>query len=287
MGPKTPATTTQTTKVELSPEQKQIFEAAFPYAQQYASTPIQQYSGTGIVGLNAEEQQAADMFRATVPGLQAGASQAQASNTQLMDPSFMLDVGNNPYLQSAAQALAGGMTQNLMETQLPGIRSGSTVAGGQYSGGATRQGIAEGKAIAGTNSAISDSISDMMFKAYNSGLSGMGDAISRNPGVQSQQLFAPGVTSAVGAQDRTIEQAALDEEIRQFYTGQSLPLLQAQELMGLMSGMPGGSTTSQVTGSTPGVNPVMGGLGGAAAGMSLFGPVGAVGGGLLGLLMNR
>ena len=291
--PKTPATTTQTVKQELSPEQQQIYGMAFPYAQQYAAKPIKQYTGSGIVGLNPEEQQAADMFRATVPGLQASAGQAQASNDQLMDPGFMLDVANNPYLRGATDSMTSQVTDNLMQTVLPGIRSGSTVAGGQYSGGSTRQGVAEGRAIGDTNQGLSNSIADMMFKAYNTGISGMGDAINRNPSVQSQQLFAPGVTSAVGAQDRAIEQAALDEEIRQFYTGQALPLLQAQELMGLISGMPGGGTTGTVTGSTPGVNPIMAGMGGAMSGavlgpmMGLTGPVGAIGGGLLSLLMNR
>ena len=288
-GQKSP-TTTQTTKQELSPEQQQLFGMAFPYAQQYASTPIQQYSGSGIVGLNAEEQQAADMFRAAVPGLQASAERAQASNNQLMDPAFMLDVANNPYLQGATNSMTNQVTDNLMQTVLPGIRSGSTVAGGLYSGGATRQGVAEGRAIGDTNQGLSNSIADMMFKAYNTGLSGMGDAINRNPSVQSQQLFAPGVTSAVGAQDRAIEQARLDEEIRQFYTGQSLPLLQAQELMGLISGMPGGGTTSTVTGSVPGVNKGASVMGGAATG-AMMTPgmplVGGAAGGLLALLMNK
>ncbi len=299
MGSKTPAQTTQTTKQELSPEQQQLMQLAMPYAQQYASQPIQQFQGTGIAPLTALEQQASGkMLDAGATGGEL-AGKAATAQGMLLDPAFMLDVANNPYLRSQAEALAGGLTQNLTENQLPAIRSGSTVAGGQYSGGATRQGMAEGKAIAGTNTAIGNSVADLMFNAYHRGLTGMQQAVSANPGVQSQQLFDPAVMSAVGGQDRALQQAQLDEQIRQFYTGQALPFLQAQELMSLLSGMPGGQTTSKAVGTTPGVNPVMGGLGGAASGAylgSMLMPgvgtgigagIGAGAGGLLGLLMNR
>lgn len=294
MGSKTPPTTTQTTKTEMSPEQKEIFKLGFPYAQQYAQTPIQQYQGTGIAPLTPLEQQAST---AALGGGQAGgdlAAKSKDAQSLMLDPSFMLDPSSNPWLMGSAQAMAGQINQNLMENQLPAIAHGATMAGGAYSGGSSREGIAQGKAIAGTNVGISDAVTKMMFDAYNRGLTGMQGAIQANPGVQSQQLFQPGVMSVVGAQERDINQAQLNEQIQKFYTGQALPFLQAQELMSLIQGMPGGATTSTATGSVPGVNPVMSGLGGAAAGASvgsMFGPigtgVGAAGGGLLSYLMNR
>lgn len=293
MGGKAP-TTTQTAKTQLSPEQSQIFGLAFPYAQQYASKPIEQYAGSGIVGLKPDELAAQQQVRSQLPGLQANAGQVLGTQTQLLDPGFMLDVANNPYLQNAAGALTQQVNQNLLENQLPGIRTGSTVAGGQYSGGATRQGVAEGQAIGRTNQGLSNSIADMMFQGYNRGLTGLGQAVGQNPSVQTQQLFPASVQSAVGQQDRALEQAALDENIRKFYTSQALPFIQAQELMGLVSGMPGGQTVGQTTGSVPGVNPLVGALGGISTGAqlgSMFGPVGtglgAAGGGLLSLLLNK
>ena len=38
----------QETHAEMSPEQRAIFGEAFPYAQKYASQPLQQYGGTGL-----------------------------------------------------------------------------------------------------------------------------------------------------------------------------------------------------------------------------------------------
>lgn len=278
MGSKTPATTTQTTKVELSPEQKSIYDIAFPKAQEYASKPLEQFAGSGIAELSPEEKAAqAAYLGSAAPTGGALATQAANAQSQLLDPSFMLDVSNNQYLKDAMEANAGIVSRQLTEQALPAVAQGATMAGGMYSGGSSREGIAQGQAIGRASTAISDSNAKMMLDAYNTGLGGLQQAIQANPNVQAQQLFAPDVMATVGAQNRAIEQAKLDEEIRKFYTGQALPFVQAQELMGLISGMPGGTTVGQVTGSTPSANPMMAGLGGAASGAAIGSIVPGVG----------
>lgn len=262
MGSQKAPTVTQTSQIQLSPEQKQLFETAFPYAQQYASTPIQQYQGTGIAGFTAPEQQAQDQYL-TQAAPQAGAlaSQAAAAQSKMLDPNFMLDVANNPYLRAANEATTGQVTQNLNENILPGLRAGATQAGGMYSSASSKSGIAEGQAVGRTNQGLSDTIAKTMMDAYNSGRTGMQGAIAGNGAVQAQQLIAPDITAAVGGQQRAMDQAQLDEQIKKFYTGQQLPLQQAQELMGLVSGMPGATTSSTATGSVPQANPLMQGGG--------------------------
>jgi len=251
----------QETVTKLSPQQEAIYAQAFPYAQQYAKTPIQQYGGSGIAGFNPLEIQGQQGYVSAVPGLNAAAGQAQTSNNQLMDPNFMLNVADNQYLRNAINANTADMTRNLNENILPGIRGGAIQAGGMYSGGNTRAGIAEGEAIGRTSSAASDSATRMMFDAYNRGLTGMGEAINRNPQVQMGQLFGSDVLGAVGGQQRMMEQARLDEDIARFYTGQALPLIQAKELISLIQGMPGGGTVSTATGAVPKVNPYLASLG--------------------------
>lgn len=285
---------TQTTTNVMSPEQKQIFDLAFPYAQQAASQPIQQFQGTGIAPLNADQlaaQEAAKTAGQTGGGL---ASQAAATQSQLLDPSFQLDVAHNPYLQGANAAVTGQVTRNLNENILPGIATGSTQAGGAYSGGSSREGIAQGLAIGRTNQDLADALAKAQYSAYQSGVQNLNTAIGQNPTVQEQQLFNPLTLGAVGAQNQAQTQAQLDEQIRNFYTGQELPMLQAQQLFSLISGMPGGGTTSTANGTVPGVNKFAAGAGGALAGAQIGSIVpgvgtgiGAVGGGLLGLLMNR
>lgn len=261
-GSSQPAQVTQTSRVELSPEQQKIANLAFPMAEQYASTPLQQYQGPSIAPFNPNEVAAQQQYLAGVAPTGAGlAGQSAQAQSMTLNPEFMLNVGNNPYLQAAATAMAGGVNRNLLDTQLPALRSGATQAGGMYSGASSKSGIAEGKAVSGTNQAISDSVTKMMFDAYNRGLSGMEQAIGRTGAVQGQQTFAPDITSAVGSQQRAMDQALLDQQIKQFYTGQQLPLLQAQDLMGLISGMPGATAIGQTTGAMPAANPLMQGGG--------------------------
>jgi hypothetical protein len=157
----------------------------------------------------------------------------------------------NQYLQPAANAVTRTTTENLMENILPGIRSGATAAGGQYSGGSTRQGIAEGRAIQGSSREISDSLAKMFLQNYQGGLQGLQSAVQGNTGVMQQQLFPASIMQAVGGQQQGMEQAQLDELIQRFYTQQDLPLLQSQQIMNLVSGMPGATGVSTVQGAQP------------------------------------
>lgn len=70
---------------------------------------------------------------------------------------------DNPYLNAQAQAITNQVNANLMNTLLPQIRSGATVAG-QYGG--SRQGIAQSGAISGTQRQLSDALSNLYGSAY-------------------------------------------------------------------------------------------------------------------------
>lgn len=275
--PKSP-TVTQTNTVQLSPQQQKIFDLAMPSIQSYAESTPQLFPGTGIVGFNPTElagQTAALGAAGTGGGL---VTQAAGAQNKLLDPAFMLNP--NQYVNAAADAVTNKTTQNLMERILPGVRSGATMAGGQYTGGASRQGIAEGTAIRGTNEAISNALADMYFRNYTTGLSGMTQAVAQNPSVVSSQLFPANVMSAVGGQNRALEQARLDEEIRRFYGTQDLELSKAQQLINLVAGMPGGKGVSTATGAVPPTNPLMQGLGLGLSGLGMFGGMPGLGMGL-------
>ena len=224
-----PSNVTQTNKVELSPEQKKIFGFAEPMIEQYASKPVEQYSGTGIVGFNPLEEQGQQSALAAIPGIQSNATAATNAQNLLLDPGFMLNP--NQYLAPAADAVRRQATTALTEDVLPKIASGAKVSGGPYSGGATRQGVAEGVATGKTNQGISDAVAKMYLDNYSKGLSTMSDATKNNAAVMQQALFPSQVESAVGAQKRSMEQAKLNEVIQQFYTGQDLPLLQANQIL--------------------------------------------------------
>lgn len=294
--PKPPSTVTQTSKVELGPEQKELFNLGFPMIKDYASTPIQQFQGSGIVDFSDLEKQAQQGYleqagpAADVANqARGGFNQAQNLNQNVLgNVGFQLDVANNPYLRDAIMAMTGGINQNLLETQLPATRAGATQASGMYSGASSKAGIAEGAAIGNTNRAISDAVAELLFKQYNAGMGNLQQSVTNSnqlteaaPTIQHLGLTSPDIVSAVGGQQRQMEQAKLDEIIQKFYTEQALPLLQGQEMISLINGMPGGTTTSTASGLwRPQQNPFMMGLGALSLGSQLFGGGGGGGMGL-------
>lgn len=299
MGPSPPSNVSQTTRVELGPEQRQLFDLGFPYLQEYSGTPLQQFQGTGIADFSELERQGQQAYLAQAGpaadianSARGGYDAAQALNQNVLgNEKFQLDVANNPYLRDAVLAMTGGINQNLLETQLPATRAGATQAGGMYSGASSKAGLAEGAAIGNTNRAISDAVAEMMFKQYNAGMGNLNQSVANAKGLteaaptlQHLGMTAPDIISGVGGQQRAMEQARLDEIIQKFYAEQALPLLQGQEMISLINGMPGGATTSTGSGLwRPQQSPFMMGLGALSLGSQIFGGgAGAGGGGLLG-----
>lgn len=283
-GPKQPSTVTQTNKIELSPEQKEVFGLAMPKIREYASSTPSLFPGSGIVGFNPT--QLAGQQAALQAGQTAGqlANQSGTTQSMLLDPNFMLNP--NQYLMPVAQSVARTATENLTENILPQIRSGATSAGGQYSGGSTRQGLAEGRAVQGTSREIADSIAKMFLQNYQSGLSGLQSAVQGTGNVMQQQLFPSAIMQQIGGQEHAMDQAELNEMIQRFYTEQDLPLLQSQQLLGLVSGMPGATGVSTVQGAQPQTGGLQQALGlglsliGMMSGMPFLGSMGGLMGGM-------
>lgn len=270
----------QTNKTELSPEQKEIFGLAQPMIKEYASKPTQQYEGSGIVDYNPLEVQSQQQAVETAGQLQGGATKALEAQNLLLDPGFMLNP--NQYLAPAADAVRHQGMETL-EDALGTIRGGAQVAGGPYSGGSTRRGVAEGVATGKTGRAISDAVAKMYLDNYTQGLSKMQTAVQNNATVGQGALLPSQILSSVGGAQRGMEQAKLDEVINKFYTGQDLPLLQAQQLMGLVNGMPGATGVTTVKGASGGANPGMQALGlgltvlGSMFGMPMLGALAGAG----------
>jgi hypothetical protein len=287
--PKTPKKTTQVNEVKLSPEQQKVFNLALPSITQAASQTPQVYGGQTVAGFNPAEHLGQAQVLDTAGGSMMDLAGAGSGANQFLLNPAMLSMDSNPYLQGYGESIAGGMTTNLMENILPKLRSGARMAGGAYSGNNSRQGLAEAGAVTGTQGAIGDALQKLAYDAYSRGLTGMEKGLALNPQTMASQMMPGQAASAVGGQMRQMDQAMLDDAAQRFYMEQNLPFLKAQDLMGLISGMPGGSGVSTVTGAQPRSSPLMGGLGGAASGAMLGSMVmpgigTAVGGGLGALL---
>lgn len=272
-----PPQVTQSTQYKMSPEERQLFNVTFPMLQQWANTPFQQFGQSGIAGFTPEEQAAQQGYLSSaMPAAQQLVGRQAQTQMQLMDPDFMLNP--NQYVTGAANATRNMVTDNLMENILPGVRSGTIMDQGMYSGGSSRGGLAEGLAIGKTNQGLSNTVADMFYKNYATGLGEMSRAVDRAPQVAAAQTMPWNMSSAVGAQKRGLQQAQLDEQQRNFYLMQDMPLLKAQQLLQAMGGMRFGENVSTATGAVPPKPSWMqtaGGLAGAGLGAYFGGPMGA------------
>ena len=254
--------TTQTTKVELSPEQRKILQTAMPYIEEYGANPLEQYQGSQISGFDPLQALGQEMALGAVGNQQATANQASDATKFLL--SDVLSPESNPYLQQYINAATRPISENFTQNIMPSI-SGEANTAGQF--GSSRQGIAEGLAAQGVSRSIGDTTANIANTAYGQGLDAQGRALALSPQTQAMQVQPAVTTSGVGDIRRNMEQQRLMEEVSRFYNEQMLPYIQGSQLAGLVGAIPGGGTTT--TASGPQGNPLMSGLGGAASGAAL------------------
>lgn len=280
MGNKAPPTTQSTTKQELSPEAKQLFDLAMPSITQHANSPLPAYAGSTVAGFTPEQQQAQAAYLAAIPG--ASGLGAQAADSQ----SFMLSLdqlnpNSNPYTSDIADQITSKIQTGLVEKTLPVIRHGGIQAGGMYGGGSTRTQLAEGRAVGDAASATGDALTQLYSNNYQAGLNNIARAQQLNPNIQAQQLFGANVLDAVGGQKQAMEQALANEALQKWAMQTYGPYMRSQELFSLLGAMPNtGTVTSTAQGALPKANPLTSGLGGAASGAAMGSIIPGIGTGL-------
>lgn len=275
-----PPTVTQSNSVQYSPQQMALFNQAMPFIQQYANQGLPQLPTQTIAGFNPNEiaAQSGAINAATGQGNALGNSAFNAQ--QFMLSPDILNPNTNPYLAQHGNNIATTMNQNFTDTVLPALRSGDTMTSGPYAGGNTRAGIAEGLASSRNSQAVGNSVTDLYNRAYGQGLGAMTSAVQNNPIAQQGLLFGANVQGQVGGQQRALEQAQLDSANQLQLLQHQLPMLQAQDILSLMQGMPGATGVSTTTGATPKTGGVQGALGGAATGAAIGSMIPGLGTGL-------
>lgn len=276
-------TPTQTTQQVLSPEQRQILDLAMPGIKQFAANVPQRYQGSSVAGFDPSQVAGQELALGAAGSVGNLARSGADSSNYWMSPEA-LDVNNNPAIRGAIDAAVRPVYQNLTESALPAIRSGS-VGNGTYGG--SRQGIAEGLAIRGANQTAADTASKIASDAYSTNAANQLRALGLLPQTQQAQLGEATTVSGVGDVRQGQTQAQLSDRIAGFNYDQLAPFLQSKELVSLLQGLPGGSTVA--TGSVPpqpsGLQQALGGAATGASLGSMFGPigtgVGAVGGAVL------
>lgn len=249
-GSKQPAQTTQTTKVEYSPEEQaardKVMQAALGTYDAAAANNDGIYRGAKPVGAGATTQQAQQLAIATA-GQQAGQLQKtqEANNFGLRDALY---AESNPYLQSAMTAATAPMERAFAESggALQGIRQGAIQSGGY---GGSRQGIAEGLATRGLQDKIMDTRSTMAYQGYKDGLDQQQAAI-KNQAMLTMLSGQPAQTiGAVGAQQ---DAQAQQQENYNANVAQYSKQAQWEPIQNLANVIYGGSNgTTTATGQGP------------------------------------
>lgn len=288
---------TQTTTNQLSPEGKQIFDLTFPKAQSFAANTMERppfqttlpFNPNQVAGQNAtlagagNQAEAYDFARQAAGSLVGGLE--RDPNTMSWDPSV------NPQLQSAITAAQRPLYENLTEQILPNIRDTAVMQG--YGG--SRQGIAEGLAAGRTQRAAGDTAAKIVQDLYSTNINATGQRYGQNvnallgaagllPTLQ-QGAITPGVSiSNVGDVQQGQQQAQLDEALRNYNwdVNRVGDLAQAQELMNLLQGFPGGSNVTTANMPKTSTGQTLGTLGGAGLGLALGGPMGGIAGSAIG-----
>lgn len=175
----------------------------------------------------------------------AGGQQNLAQNAADTNNFLMTDIWNpasNPYLSQAVDAAVRPITENYEQVVKPGIADEFIGAGQQFGG--SRRGVAEGVAAGKYLNSVGDTASKLVQDQYAANLGATEKALALAP-TTTQNLTTPGLTtSGVGDVRQRMAQALLGEEASNFNYDENAGFLQSKELLALLAGLPGGSTTA-------------------------------------------
>jgi hypothetical protein len=245
---------TQTTTA-INPQSDELIGLGLPFARQFAASPPTLPNTPLVAGFDPLQTQGQESVLGATGAQQTlantGADLAQFLSGDVLYPQ------TNPALGATIEAATRPITTNLLEQALPAVRSGAAAAG-QF--GSSRQGIAEGQAIRGAQQAIGDTSAKIATAGYQSGLDALLKNLSLLPQTTALQT-TPGITtSGVGDVRQQQTQAELGEAATRQQFEQLLPLIMAQNLIGLGSSIP-----TQSTANTPTASPLTQGIGLAAS----------------------
>ncbi len=246
---------TQTTKQELSPEQRRLLNTSMGLIEPVAGNLPTQPT---VPGFNENQQAAqAGMLGASDDVLKRLADN-NSSATNFLTSGAVMDPASNPALQGAIDASNNTLTRNFQNTVMPGVRGGAIQAGALGSSKARQAGD---YAASSYMKEITDSTNTLLNNAYGQNLDAMLKGIALTPQSQSAALFPDIVKDTVGGQQRTLQM----QQGQQQFDAEMFPFMMGLQLLGASAATPGGGTTGTVTGAQPQSSPLQQGLGGLAS----------------------
>ena len=173
------------------------------------------------------------------------------------------DAANNPYVQNMMQSNQFMANRNLSENLLPMIDSGA-VAAGQMGG--SRQGIAQGLAMRGTQEALANANAQTMMDAYGKGLGAQQGALGMAPSIMGMGMAPMDIMGQVGAYNQGIDTQALDADMARWNYNQERPWDALGRYSSIVSGNNQWGTSQNQEGGAS--SPIAGAIGGGLLGYS-------------------
>lgn len=277
-----------TTTSEPWKEQQPYLKGLFSEAQrQYESGSPEFFGGP----------QTAEQSAATLAGQQyvkgfadtAGRQIAQGATGAFNTGINAANLEANPYFDAAAEAAIRPVVRQFNESVLPGIRQNAIASGGY---GDSRMGVAEGVASDRLQQNILDTTSRMALDAYGKGLDTQTKTLALAPTTMQTGAQPGAMMDIVGQSEQAYQQQLINDAINKWNFEQTLPANKLATLQSLITGNYGGTTTGQALQDVSRTNPLMGALGGGAAGASIGTALGGPGigtgiGALIGLLGSQ
>lgn len=264
----------------------------------------QAIAGTQNFAMGEGQSTAANMLGASNASLSGSLGQMDAAgalygfNPGNATMGNITDAGmyaNNPYMSGMIDAASRDVTRNLTEDVLPGINRLGSATGNTNS---SRTGIAEGIALRGAQDRIGDIASDMRGSAYSQGLNlaeqsrqsnlnARLNALTNSGNIygnafgQGLQGGAAGLTAGYNNLDALSKAGALQQQDAQGQMNADFARWRGQDdrafdlldrYMQAIGGQYGSSTTKSAdNGQSNWMNTLQGALGGASAGLGLYG----------------
>lgn len=167
------------------------------------------------------------------------------------------DVANNPTVAAMSKAATQPIIQQLNEQVLPNIRTGAVASGTL---GGSRQGLAEAQGMERAARAAMDTSAGIYGNAYGQGLNTLSNTLGQMPQIQSMAYQPGNVLQAVGEEQRTLDQAKINEDIARWTYNQQLPYQKLTEFGNMVSKPFGGQATSEVTATGGETSQTIGGV---------------------------
>ena len=246
-----------TTRTVPWEEQKPYLVSGFKEAEKLAKQGAPAfYPGQTLAGFSPAQQMAQSGTMNYLTGPRPAAQQAAAEKALIGGLSGNI---NTAAYNPMVSALAQGVQSNLQNQILPGIRESLV----RYQpGGSSRGDIVQNKAIANAvTSGMTKPLADMYTTAYEGAQGRVPQYAQQYPTIMGAPLGMTQAMADVGAEQRALNQEALNQQQRAYEYTANAPMQNLQQYMANISGDYGG-TTRQSPSALSSLGQLIGVLGG-------------------------